>query len=141
MVTIRRSKTDQEGEGRKIGIPFGSKAATCPVRALRAWLDAAGIVSGSLFRPVNRHGRPGTEHLSSRAVAIVVKRAAELAGLDPETFAGHSLRSGLATSAAAASASERSIMDQTGHRSVQMVRRYIRDGSLFRDNAAGQVGL
>jgi|SRR5665213_3245714 len=141
VVTIRRSKTDQEGEGRKIGIPFGSRAVTCPVRVLRAWLDAAGIVGGSLFRSVDRHGKLGTDRLSDRAVAIVVKRAAGLAGLDPEAFAGHSLRSGLATSAATAGASERSIMDQTGHRSVQMVRRYIRDGSLFRDNAAGQVGL
>jgi integrase len=130
VVTIRRSKTDQEAEGRKIGIPFGSRAVTCPVRVLRAWLDAAGILGGSVFRSVDRHGRLGTEQL-----------AAGLAGLDPEAFAGHSLRSGLATSAAAAGASERSIMDQTGHRSVQMVRRYIRDGSLFRDNAAGQVGL
>jgi len=141
VIMIRRSKTDQHGEGRKIGIPFGSKALTCPVRVLRAWLDAAGIIGGSLFRAVNRHGKSGTKQLSDRAVAIVVKRAAGVAGLDPEVFAGHSLRSGLATSAATAGASERSIMDQTGHRSVQMVRRYIRDGSLFRDNAAGQVGL
>jgi integrase len=141
VITLRRSKTDQEAEGRKIGIPHGSKHTTCPVRALRAWLEAAGILDGPAFRSVNRHGKVGSERLSGRAVAIVVKRAAELAGLEPEAFAGHSLRAGLATSAAAAGASERSIMDQTGHRSVQMVRRYIRDGSLFRDNAAGQVGL
>ena len=74
-------------------------------------------------------------------MALVVKRAAAAAGLDPRRYAGHSLRAGLATSAAAAGASERSIMDQTGHRSVAMVRRYIRDGSLFRDNAAAKLGL
>lgn len=141
VVTLRRSKTDQEGEGRKIGIPHGSKPSTCPVRALRTWLEGAGIVAGPLFRSVDRHGKLSTLRLSDRGVAIAVKRAAELAGLDASAFAGHSLRSGLATSAAAAGASERSIMDQTGHRSVQMVRRYIRGGSLFRDNAAAQVGL
>jgi len=141
VVNLRRSKTDQLGEGRKVGIPFGSKPSTCPVRALRAWLEAAGIVEGPVFRSVDRHGKLGAVALSDRAVAIIVKRAAELAGLDPEAFAGHSLRAGLATSAAAAGASEHSIMSQTGHRSVQMVRRYIRDASLFRDNAAGHVGL
>jgi integrase len=141
VVTLRRSKTDQEGEGRKVGIPHGSKPTTCPVRALRAWLGAASISDGPLFRSVDRHGKLGTAALSGRAVALIVKGAAELAGLDASAFAGHSLRAGLATSAAAAGASERSIMDQTGHRSVQMVRRYIRDGSLFRDNAAASVGL
>ncbi|HXA66095.1 MAG TPA: site-specific integrase [Bryobacteraceae bacterium] len=141
VVTIRRSKTDQEGEGRKVGVPFGSRTATCPVRALRAWLDAAEISSGPVFRAVDRHGRLSAARLCDRAVALIVKRAAELVGLDASIFAGHSLRAGLATSAAAAGASERSIMDQTGHRSVQMVRRYIREGSLFRDNAASQVGL
>jgi integrase len=141
VITLRRSKTDQEGEGRKVGIPHGSKPTTCPVRVLRAWLEAAGIVTGPLFRSVNRHGKVGAVRLSDRAVALAVKRAAESAGLDASTFSGHSLRAGLATSAAAAGASERSIMDQTGHRSVQMVRRYIRDGSLFRDNAAAHVGL
>src|SRR5713101_6237524 len=82
VVTLRRSKTDQEGEGRKVGIPHGSKPQTCPVRALRAWLEAAGISEGPLFRSVNRHGKLGAAALSGRAVAIVVKHAAELAGLD-----------------------------------------------------------
>ena len=141
VITLRRSKTDQEGESRKVGIPHGSKPATCPVRNLRAWLETAGISEGPVFRSVDRHGKLGVVALSGRAVALIVKRAARLAGLDAEVFAGHSLRAGLATSAAAAGASERSIMEQTGHRSVQMVRRYIRDGSLFRDNAAAHVGL
>lgn len=141
VVTLRRSKTDQEGAGRKVGIPYGSDPSTCPVRALRAWLDAAGIVSGPLFRPVNRHGQVGARRLSDKAVALIVKRAAAAAGFDPSRFAGHSLRAGLATAASAAGKSERAIMEQTGHRSVTMVRRYIRDGSLFRENAAAGIGL
>ena len=141
VITLRRSKTDQEGEGRKVGIPYGSRPATCPVRALTGWLDAAGISEGPIFRPVNRHGQLGAGRLSGYGVALVVKRAAEAAGLEPANYAGHSLRAGLATSAANAGASERAIMAQTGHKSVNMVRRYIRDGSLFRDNAAAVVGL
>ena len=96
---------------------------------------------GPLFRPVDRHGNLGADRLSDRAVALVVKRSAAAAGLDPVSYSGHSLRAGLATSAAAAGVSERAIMAQTGHRSVMMVRRYIRDGSLFRENAAAGVGL
>ena len=141
VVHLRRSKTDQEGAGRKVGIPFGSDPATCPVRALRAWLEASGIAEGPLFRPVNRHGQVGERRLSDKAVALVVKRAAAAAGYDPARFSGHSLRAGLATAAAAAGKSERAIMEQTGHKSAAMVRRYIRDGSLFRDNAASGIGL
>ncbi|MBA3532150.1 MAG: tyrosine-type recombinase/integrase [Ardenticatenales bacterium] len=96
---------------------------------------------GSIFRGVNRHSQVQAKRLSTYAVALIVKRAAERAGLDPEKFGGHSLRAGLATSAAAAGASERDIMRQTGHKSEAMVRRYIREGNLFRDNAAGKVGL
>jgi integrase len=140
VVALRRSKTDQEGEGRKIGIPYGSNPETCPVRALRAWLDAAAIESGPLLRSVTRHGKM-QGRLSGYAVALIVKRHAGAAGLEMAAYSGHSLRAGLATSAAIAGASERSIMAQTGHRSSVMVRRYIRDSSLFRENAAGRVGL
>jgi integrase len=140
-VTLRRSKTDQDGTGRKIGIPYGSNPETCPVRTIQAWLEVAGINSGPLFRSINRHGRVQSGRLSDIDVARVVKKLAERAGLDPVKYAGHSLRAGHATSAAIAGASERSIMAQTGHRSVQMVRRYIRDGSLFRENSAGKLGL
>jgi site-specific recombinase XerD len=141
VVTIRRSKTDQEGQGRKVGIPYGSNRATCPVRSMEGWLDASGIAAGPLFRPINRHGHLGDQRLTAQSVALVVKRAALAAGLDSDRYAGHSLRAGLATSAAAAGVSERAIMRQTGHRSVTMVRKYIREGSLFRDNAAAGVGL
>jgi len=141
VITLRRSKTDQEGEGRKIGIPYGSNLETCPVRSLRTYLDASGLTGGPLFRPVSRYSRLGPRGLSPCGVALVVKRYAEAAGFDKSRYAGHSLRAGLATSAAMAGVSERAIMNQTGHRSAAMVRRYIRDGSLFSENAAAAVGL
>jgi integrase len=138
-VTLRRSKTDQAGEGRKIGIPYGANPETCPVRNLQTWLENAALTNGYLFRSINRHGQVQQRGLSGVDVARVVKKLAQRAGLDPDKYAGHSLRAGHATSAAIAGASERSIMNQTGHR--QMVRRYIRDGSLFRENSAGKLGL
>lgn len=140
VVTVVRSKTDQEGGGRKIGIPYGSNPSTCPVRAVRAWLERSGIEGGPLFRPV-RHGQVLPSRLTGRSVALVVKRVGLAAGLNPTDFAGHSLRAGLVTSAAAAGVAERAIMNQTGHRSLPTLRRYIRDGSLFRENAAAAVGL
>jgi site-specific recombinase XerD len=140
-VALRRSKTDQDGAGRKIGIPYGSNPETCPVRVLQTWLEQAAIASGPVFRSLNRHGQVQPGGLSPADVARVVKKLAQRAGLDAAQYAGHSLRAGHATAAAIAGASERSIMNQTGHRSVQMVRRYIRDGSLFRENSAGKLGL
>ena len=141
IVTVRRSKTDQEGEGRDIGVPFGSNPATCPVRATRVWLEASSIEDGAVFRSVDRHGRLGTTALSDKGVALVVKRTAEGAGLDPARFAGHSLRSGMATSAARGGATEAQIMATTGHKSLTVLRRYIRRGSLFEENAATKLGL
>jgi integrase len=140
VITLHRSKTDQEGHGRKVGLPYGSNPDTCPVRALRAWLTASGIEAGPVFRSITRHGAMHGR-LSGTAVAMIVKRHASAAGLDPAKYAGHSLRAGLATAAAIAGASERAIMNQTGHRSANMVRRYIRDSGLFRENAAALVGL
>jgi integrase len=140
-ITLRRSKTDQEGQGRKIGIPYGANPESCPVRVIQSWLEQAAITEGPLFRSVNRHGKLQRVRLGAGDVASVVKKLAQRAGLDPRRYAGHSLRAGHATSAAASGASERSIMNQTGHRSVQMVRRYIREGSLFRENSAGKLGL
>jgi len=141
VVTIRRSKTDQEGEGRKIGIPYASHVETCPVRSFQEWLEKSGITQGPLFRPIDRFGRVASIRLSAAAVAQLVKRYASAVGLDATEFAGHSLRSGLATSAAMGGASERSIMKQTGHRSEKMLRRYVKNGSLFRENAVSVVGL
>lgn len=140
-VSLRRSKTDQDGAGRKIGIPYGANPETCPVRVVQTWLERAAISDGVVFRSVTRHGKVQAGRLSPADVARVVKKLAQRAGLDPAKYAGHSLRAGHATAAAIAGASERSIMNQTGHRSVQMVRRYIRDGSLSRENSAGKLGL
>jgi len=140
-ITLRRSKVDQQGAGRKIGVPYGSNPETCPVRVLQEWIEQGAITSGPLFRSINRHGQLQPGRLSGQDVARIVKKLAERTKLDAGKYAGHSLRAGHATAAAIAGASERSIMNQTGHRSVQMVRRYIRDGSLFRENSAGKLGL
>jgi site-specific recombinase XerD len=140
VLTIRR-RTDQEGAGQKVAVTLGQHVETCPVRSLRAWLLAADLHTGPLFRAVDRWGHLPGKALTDQVVALLVKKYAERAGLDPVVFSGHSLRAGLVTSAAVAGASERKIMDQTRHRSVAMVRRYVRDGNLFRENVSGAVGL
>jgi len=141
VITLLRSKTDQEGAGRKVAVPYGHHPETCPVRALTAWLAAAQITSGPVFRRVDRHGNIGVARLTGKAVSLTVKHYMAAIGKDPAAYAGHSLRSGFATAAARGGASERAIMRQTGHKSEAMVRRYIRDGNLFRANAASVVGL
>jgi integrase len=141
VVRLGRSKTDQEGQGRPVALPYGSDPRTCPVRALRAWLEQSGIAAGPLFRAIDRCGLVSDEALHADSVAYLVKRAAGRAGLEAVEYAGHSLRAGLATQAAMNGASELAIMKQTGHRSLVTVRKYIREGSLFRDNAATKLGL
>jgi integrase len=138
VILLPRSKTDQEGAGRKVAIPF-ARRPECPVLALKAWLSSAGISEGPVFRPVDRHSRIGSDRLSGDAVATVVKVRACAAGFDPLRYSGHSLRAGLATSAAAAGVSAWKIKAQTGHQSDAMLARYIRDGRLFQDNAAGAL--
>ena len=140
ILTIRRSKIDQEGAGRQVGIPFGQNG-TCPVTALRAWLQAASITSGAIFRRIDQHGHIGPNALQPAAVAQIVKKAVEAVGLDAKQYGGHSLRAGLATSAAQNGASEVMIMEQTGHKSSAMVRRYVRRANLFKANAATMAGL
>jgi site-specific recombinase XerD len=141
LVRLRRSKTDQEGQGRDIGIPFGSKPETCPVRAVKSWLTDSGIDAGPLFVSINRHGRLGDRRIDDGAVARMLKKYAILAGLEPTSIAGHSLRSGLVTSAVQAGKSEQVIMQQTGHTSVATLRRYVRQATLFQENAASGIGL
>jgi integrase len=138
IVSIRRSKTDQEGQGRKLGIPYG-RTRWCPVAALEAWLAISGIEQGPLFRPVDRHGRIYADRLSGEAVSLVVKERVKEAGIDPEGYSGHSLRAGLATSAAGVGVSTWKIKAQTGHASDAMLSRYIRDGEMFSQNAAGAL--
>ena len=141
VILLPKSKTDQEGAGRKVGIPFGHNAATCPVRALTAWLEAACIDGGPVFRPVDRGSHVRSERLANRSVALLVKHYVEAIGRDPRAFAGHSLRAGHATAAALAGVEERDIMRQTGHRSTTILRRYIREGSLFRSNSAAAIDI
>ena len=131
-VTIRRSKTDQEGLGQTIAIPFGKIA--CPIATLKEWIAVAGIQSGAIFRSVNRHGRVG-ERLTDQSVSDIVKEHAARLRLDPKQFAGHSLRAGFLTSAASRGASIFKMMDVSRHRSVDTLRGYVRDAELFRDHA------
>jgi site-specific recombinase XerD len=138
-IRMRRSKTDQEGHGRSVAVSAGERPETCPIRALRAWIEAAGITAGPVFRAVNRHGHVAACALSPRSVAKILKRAAARAGINAALIAGHSLRAGMVTQAALNGAEEREIAKTTGHHSVGMVRRYIRDGAAF--GASAQLGL
>ena len=138
IIHLRRSKTDQEGAGRKIGIPFG-RTRFCPVTALQQWRERSGVTEGPIFRPVDRHGRMAPERLSAEAVSSIIKERVGAAGFDESGYSGHSLRAGFATSAAQAGISSWRIRQQTGHASDAMLSRYIRDGELFIDNAAGAL--
>jgi integrase len=138
-VLVRRSKTDQESVGVEIAITRGRGPETCPVVAYQAWIEAAGLSEGPVFRRVRKNGLVGADRLTDRSVADLVKKLAEAAGLDPERFSGHSLRAGLATSAALAGAGLTSIMKQTRHKSVDVAKTYIRDADLWRDNVSGLV--
>jgi len=142
VIAVRRSKRDQEGRGDTKAIPYGADHETCPVRAVKAWLQRSGITDGPLFRPVDRHANINTTRLSGRAVADIVKRAADRAGLDPHQYSGHSLRAGFVTTAAANGATERAIARQTGHApNSTVLRTYIRPATVFADNAVTTIGL
>jgi len=141
VIDLRRSKTDQEAAGRKVGIPFGKDDATCPVRALRLWLAESAITSGAVFRGVNRHDKPSRRGLHKDCVGWILKRAAWRAGLKPEPLGGHSLRAGCVTQAAINGVSEHDIMRQTGHKSPEMLAKYIRIGEMFTRNAAAGLGI
>ncbi len=136
VLTLRRSKTDQEGQGVTVGVPCGSDPATCPVRAYRRHLDVSGITDGPVFRGMRDGGR-----LSGRAVAARVQRLAGLTGHDVARIGAHSLRAGLITQAVANGAHERDVMRHSRHRSVAVFRGYVRDVGLFEANAAAAAGL
>jgi integrase len=136
IVRVRRSKTDQQGEGFVVGIPLGSSRATCPSRTLRRWLDHTGITEGPIFRGVKRSGQVEPGRLSAQGVARAVKRAAKRLGLPEADFAAHSLRSGLATSAGEAGKNDASIMRQGGWKSVRQMHAYVRPATVFKDNAS-----
>ncbi|MCA1946986.1 MAG: site-specific integrase [Armatimonadetes bacterium] len=140
-IAVRRSKVDQEGAGHVIAIPFGNAERTCPVRALRSWIEAAGPTDGPLFRSVDRHGHVSAGRMDGGSVGRIVKRAVERTGRNPEDFGAHSTRAGFITSAAANGASEHSIAKTSNHRSVQVLRSYIRAACRFDDNAGSKLGL
>jgi integrase len=132
-VTIRHSKTNQESAGQEIAIPAGGKLR--PVEAVRAWLDAAGITEGPVFRPIAKGGRLLAGALTPQSVALVIKAHARRAGLDPADYAGHSLRAGFLTTAAEHGANVFKMMEVSRHRSVDTLRGYVRRADLFRDHA------
>lgn len=132
-IRLRRSKTDQVGQGREIAIPR-VRSRNCPSRALQAWIQHSGIATGPVFRRVNRYDQLLPQRLAAQSVALIVKNRAELAGLDPRMFSGHSLRAGFVTNATRSGASSSSIRRQTGHKSDAMLQRYIRNSQLFSDN-------
>ena len=137
ILTIERSKTDQEGEGRRLGIPF-AKGEHCPVKSLQTYIDYEQLMYGPLFRSLSVDG-DGKSGLTGNGIAHIIKQRAKAADFDPTMFSGHSLRAGFATSAAQAGAETWAIMKQTGHRSETTVRKYIREGELFKMTAASNL--
>jgi integrase len=140
IITLNRSKTDQEEQGRNIAIPYGANPLTCPIRALQDWIHFSGIQQGPLFRKINRHRQLGKYALSAHSIALIIKRNAYLKE-KASSFSGHSLRAGFATTAALAGVPEFSIMRQTGHKRSDTLKKYIRSRDLWKDNPASRVGL
>jgi integrase len=140
ILTVRREKQDQSGRGRHIGLPKGKRKETCPVRCLEAWIDIRGAEPGPLFTRLGR-GHEGKPMTKGDAIAQIVKRAAEMIGHDPDEYSGHSLRAGFISAAAEAGAGELTISAHTGHRDMNVLRRYIRRVNVFKSNAAGLIGL
>ena len=128
-IFIKRSKTDQSGEGMIKAIPYFDSKIYCPVNSLKHWIEFSEINSGKIFE------------ISDKSVSLIIKKYASLGGLDPNKYGGHSLRSGFATSAAESGAEERNIMAMTGHKTTQMVRRYIQEANLFKNNALNKIKI
>lgn len=141
VLTLPRRKTDQEGQGTEIGLPFAKDAQYCPIRTLQAWIAEAGITEGAVFLSIEKGGRILSSRLGDRDIARTIKSAVAVAGYEADQFGGHSLRSGFATTAGRAGIAERIIMLTTGHKSLPVLRSYIRRGSLFTENAAAMIGL
>ena len=126
-IFVKRSKTDQSGEGMTKAIPYFDNKNFCPVKSLKNWIKVSGLKKGKIF------------NISDKSVALVIKKYANCAGLEGHKYAGHSLRSGFATSTAESGAEERNIMAMTGHKSTEMVRRYIKEANLFKNNALNKI--
>ena len=140
-ITVRRSKTDQFGEGMVKGLPYFNNEIYCPVKNLQKWLEISQIKSGPIFRRFAKGLSLTNKRLTDQSVVLLMKEYLNLAGIENKNFAGHSLRSGFATVAAESGADERSIMAMTGHKSTQMVRRYIREANLFKNNALNKIKI
>ena len=140
-IKIKRSKTDQFGEGAIKALPYFDNSQYCPVVSLKNWIDIARINSGALFRRFSKGSRLTEKRLTDQTVALLIKEYLQLAGIENKNYSGHSLRSGFATSAAESGAEERSIMAMTGHKSSEMVRRYIKEANLFKNNALNKIKI
>ena len=140
-IKLKRSKTDQFGEGFLKGIPYFDNSKYCPVLSLKNWINVSDINSGPLFRRISKSCKLLENRLTDQTVALLVKKYLKLAGVESKNYSGHSLRSGFATSAAEAGAEERSIMLMTGHKSTEMVRRYIKEANLFKNNALNKIKI
>lgn len=140
-IKLKRSKTDQFGEGSVKGLPYFNNTQYCPVLSLKNWIEISNINSGPLFRRFSRGSKLSENRLTDQTVALLIKKYLKLAGIDNKNYSGHSLRSGFATSAAESGAEERSIMAMTGHKSTEMVRRYIKEANLFKNNALNKIKL
>jgi site-specific recombinase XerD len=140
-INLRRSKTDQFGEGFKKALPYFDNNQYCPVVSLRKWLEVSKIASGPVFRRFTKGSKLSNSRLTDQTVALLIKEYLQLAGIDSKNYSGHSLRSGFATSAAECGVEERNIMAMTGHKSTEMVRRYIKEVNLFKNNALNKIKI
>jgi len=140
-IQIRRSKTDKFGEGLVKALPYFDNSKYCPVVSLKKWIDVSKIRADALFRRFSKGSRLSEHRLTDQTVALLIKHYLELAGIDSKNYSGHSLRSGFATSAAESGAEERNIMAMTGHKSTEMVRRYIKEANLFKNNALNKIKI
>ena len=140
-INLKRSKTDQYGEGSIKALPYFDSSQYCPVVSLQKWIEISKTKSGPLFRRFMKGSKLSKKRLTDQTVALLIKEYLKLAGIDSKNYSGHSLRSGFATSAAESGVEERSIMAMTGHKSAEMVRRYIKEANLFKNNALNKIKI
>ena len=140
-INLKRSKTDQYGEGSVKGLPYFDSTKYCPVVTIKNWIETSKIDSGPLFRRFTKGSNLSKNRLTDQSVALIIKNYLQLAGIDSKNYSGHSLRSGFATTAAESGAEERTIMAMTGHKSPEMVRRYIKEANLFKNNALKKIKI
>jgi site-specific recombinase XerD len=140
-INLRRSKTDQFGVGLVKGLPYFNNTQYCPVLSLKKWIEVSHINSGPLFRRFSKGSKLTSNRLTDQTVAIIIKKYLKIAGIESKNYSGHSLRSGFATSAAESGVEERNIMAMTGHKSPEMVRRYIKEANLFKNNPLNKIKI